>query len=71
MAKGSKTVKTALGLALVVIGVGLVYWGYDLSGSIRSQLTQTISGSEPDKVMMCYVGGAASLVVGLFLLLKK
>jgi len=71
MARSNKTLKTALGLALLVVGGGLIYWGYDLSGSIGSQLTKTLSGSEPDKVMMFYIGGAVSLVVGLFLLFKK
>ena len=60
-----------IGLVLVVIGAGLAIWGYQMSGSIGSQLNQALSGSPSDKVMACYIGGAASLVVGLFLLLKK
>ncbi|MFY0666250.1 MAG: DUF3185 family protein [Natronospirillum sp.] len=59
-----------IGLALVVVGAGLGYWGYDLSGSVGSQITQTVTGSETDRVMTYYIAGAASFVVGLYLVLK-
>jgi len=59
-----------IGLALVVVGAGLGYWGYDLSGSVGSQITQTVTGSETDRVMRYYIAGAASFVVGLYLVLK-
>jgi hypothetical protein len=42
-----------------------------LSGGVGSQLNQAFSGSPTDKVMAFYIGGAVSLAVGLFLLLKK
>ena len=60
-----------VGIILVVIGAGLAIWGHQMSGSFGSQLNQAFSGSPSDKVMACYIGGAASLVVGLFLLFKK
>ena len=60
-----------IGLILLVVGIGLAYWGYRLSGSVGSQLSEAFTGSPTDKVMTFYIGGAASLVVGLFLLLKK
>lgn len=63
--------KKIIGLILVVVGIGLAYWGYRLSGSVGSQLTQAFTGSPTDKVMAFYIGGAASLVVGLFLLVTK
>ena len=60
-----------LGIALVIVGLGLAFWGYRLSGSVGSRITQAVTGSDTDKVMTLYIGGAASLVVGLFLLIKK
>jgi len=60
----------AIGLALIVIGVGLAYWGYQISETVTSQLTSTISGSLPDEVMYRYIGGAACGVAGLFLVAK-
>lgn len=55
----------------MVIGIGLAFWGYQMSGSIGSKITQTITGSNTDKVMALYIGGAVSFVVGLYLYIKK
>jgi len=63
--------KKIIGLILLVVGIGLAYWGYQMSGSVGSQLSQAFTGSPTDKVMAYYIGGAASLVVGLFLLFTK
>ena len=60
-----------IGLVLAIVGAGLAVWGYRLSGGFGSQVTQAFTGSPTDKVMIFYIGGAASLAVGLFLLLKK
>lgn len=60
-----------LGVALLIIGLGLAYWANQQSGSITSQLAETVTGSPTDKVMMLYIGGAASFVVGLLLVIKK
>lgn len=67
----NKTNIQILSIALMVIGVGLAYWGYDMSGGLDSQLNQAFSGSSSDGVMIRYIAGAASFVVGLFLFLKK
>ena len=60
-----------IGIVLAVVGAGLAFWGYRLSGGFGSQVTQAFTGSPADKVMMFYIGGAASLVAGLFMLFKK
>ena len=60
-----------IGIILLVLGVGLAVWGYQLSGSVGSQLTKAVSGSYTDKVMMMYIGGAASAIAGLYMLTKK
>jgi hypothetical protein len=60
-----------ISIALIVIGVGLSLWGHQLSGSVGSQLTKAITGSHADKVMTLYIGGAASVIVGLYLYIKK
>ena len=63
--------KKILGIVLAIVGAGLAIWGYRLSGGFGSQVTQAFTGSPADKVMLFYIGGAVSLAVGLFLLLKK
>ncbi|HKJ52953.1 MAG TPA: DUF3185 family protein [Gammaproteobacteria bacterium] len=70
MAKSSQN-KKLIGLVLTVVGIGLAIWAYRMSGSFGSQLNEAITGSQGDKVMMLYIGGAACIVAGLFLALKK
>lgn len=67
----SKSNIQLISIALMVIGIGLAYWGYDMSGGLGSQLNQAFSGSSSDGVMLRYIAGAASFAAGLFLFLKK
>ena len=71
MANSSNTVLKALGLALVVLGIGLGFWGHQMAGSFASRLSSQLSGAMPNEVMYRYIGGAVSAVVGVFLLVKK
>jgi len=71
MANGSASTNKIIGIILLVVGVGLAYWGYRLSGGVGSQVTQAVTGSPTDKIMAFYIGGAVSLAVGLFLLFKR
>ena len=56
-----------IGIALVVLGLGLAIWAYQLSGSVGSQITQAFTGSNTDRVMTFYIAGAVSFVVGIYL----
>ena len=71
METGSGTTMKITGIVLVVLGIGLAIWGYQLSGSVGSQLTQAVTGSDTDKVMTFYISGAASFVVGIYLFIKN
>ena len=71
MAMGSGTAMKIIGIVLVVIGIGLAIWGYQLSGSVGSQISQAVTGSDTDKVMTFYITGAVSFVVGIFLFIKN
>jgi len=71
MARGSISTTKIIGIILVVIGAGLALWGYQLSGSVGSQITQAVTGSDTDKVMIFYIAGAVSFVVGIYLFAKK
>ncbi|WP_394707301.1 DUF3185 family protein [uncultured Desulfobacter sp.] len=51
--------------------MGLAIWGYQLSGSVGSQITQATTGSNTDKVMTFYIAGAISFVVGIYLFSLK
>lgn len=67
----SKSNVQLISIALMVAGIALVYWGYELSGGFESQLNQAFSGSSSDDVMIRYIAGATSFAVGLFMFLKK
>ena len=59
------------GPILVVVGGGLLYWGYSESQSVTSQVSEAFSGSPLDKVMYKYIGGSAALIIGLYLFFRK
>lgn len=71
MKKALGTTMKIIGLALVVLGIGLAIWAYQLSGSVGSHITQAVTGSDTDKVMTYYIGGAISFFVGIFLFRKN
>ena len=70
MAKSSQS-KRMLGIALIIVGAGLLYWGFQKSEGFESQLTSTITGAQPDEVMIMYIAGAVCAAVGVFLNLKN
>lgn len=59
-----------LGIALIVLGAGLAFWGYEMSSSVGANINEALTGAEPDKVMTLYIAGAISFVVGIFLSVK-
>jgi uncharacterized membrane protein YidH (DUF202 family) len=67
----SATTRKILGIVLVIVGIGLAYWGYQMSGSVSSQLNEALTGSPTDRVMIYYIAALASAAVGVFLLVKK
>lgn len=70
MAKSAMSNFKMAGIVLLILGVGLIIWGFQEAGSFGSQLTQAVSGSDDD-VMMLYIGGAICIAVGAFLFKKK
>lgn len=71
MAKESGSTIRIVGIALIVLGIGLAVWGYRLSGSMGSQITQAVTGSDTDKVMTYYIAGAICFVVGIIITVKR
>lgn len=71
MDMGSGVSMKIIGIVLAVFGIGLAVWGYQLSGSVGSEITQAVTGADTDKVMAFYIGGAASFVVGIYLFAKS
>lgn len=71
MARKSKSKMKVISIALIAIGAGLAYWGYQKSGGLNSQLSNALTGSHSDNVMMLYIGGAVCFAVGIYLYVKN
>jgi hypothetical protein len=71
MGSSSKDTMKIIGIALMVLGIGLTMWGYQLADSVGSQVTKLVTGSDPDKVMLLYISGAVSCIVGIVLVVKN
>lgn len=55
-----KSMTTVIGLVLLVGGAGLA-WGYQMSHSLASNLSQVFTGALPDAVMYRYIVRSAVL----------
>jgi hypothetical protein len=49
----------------------LIWWGYDESQALANRLSRALSGSQTDRVMWKYVGGAVSAAAGAVLLIHR
>lgn len=59
-----------IGLALIVAGGALLYFGIIATESPLEALNQTLSGRYSDETMIYLIGGGVLAVVGLTMLFK-
>lgn len=59
------------GIILVVLGVVLLYFGWQASQSMADQVSESFTGRFTDSTMWYIIGGAVSLAAGAFMLLRK
>lgn len=71
MAKSANSQTQIIGIVLLVVGVGLAFWGYQESQGVASQVSSVVTGSAGDKVMLKYLGGAVCIAIGAFLTFRK
>lgn len=71
MSPSSSTAGKVVGLALLVAGIGLAFWGYQLSTAVTAKLARVMTGALPDAVMYRYIGGAVCGAAGIFLLFRR
>lgn len=55
-----------IGILLIIIGVALALWGYEIYDSASSQVTRALSGETPVKAWAGMIVGAVSVVVGIY-----
>jgi hypothetical protein len=60
-----------MGVVLLVVGVLLLFFGWQSSESVGDQISETLTGRFTDETMWYLIGGAAAVVAGAFLALVK
>ena len=55
-----------IGIILIIAGVALAVWGYNIYDSAGSQITRAISGDVPIEAWVGMVGGAICVVLGIY-----
>ena len=58
-----------IGVVLIIAGIGLGLWGYNLYDSVGSQFSRAFSGDAPLKAWAGMAGGVICLIIG-FLKIK-
>jgi len=56
--------KKYIGIVLIIVGVVLAVWGYDIYDSTGSQLTRAFSGDAPLEAWAGMIGGVILVVLG-------
>lgn len=54
-----------IGIVLIVVGVALALWGYDVFDSASSQISRAFSGDTPIEAWLGMVGGVICAAVGI------
>ena len=54
-----------IGIVLIIAGVVLVMWGYNIYDSTASQVTRALSGDTPIEAWVGMVGGVISVLIGI------
>lgn len=56
-----------VGIILLVVGIALLYFGYQSTQSVGDQISETLTGRFTDNTMWYLIGGAALIAAGGFL----
>lgn len=60
-----------VGVVLLVVGIGLLYFGYQSTQAVSNQVAETLTGRFTDETMWYLIGGAAAAAAGAFLTFIK
>lgn len=55
-----------IGIILIIVGVALAIWGYNIYDSASSQVTMALSGDAPIEAWAGMVGGAVCVAIGIY-----
>lgn len=54
-----------IGIIMIVVGLALAVWGYNVYDAAGSQVTRALSGDTPIEAWAGMVGGAIVLLLGI------
>lgn len=60
-----------IGIALLVVGVALIIYGFNASDSVSSDVSRTFTGSPTNKTLWLLLGGTAAAIVGAVMTLRR
>jgi hypothetical protein len=53
-----------IGVALLVVGIALIVYGFNASDSVSSGVSRVFTGAPTDKTLWLLLGGGAATIVG-------
>ena len=53
-----------IGIALLVVGVVLIFFGFNASDSVSSDVSRAFTGAPTNKTLWMLLGGSAAAIVG-------
>ena len=53
------------GIILIVVGIALIVWGYNIYDSAGSQIIRAFNGDVPAKAWAGMVGGVVCIILGI------
>lgn len=59
--------KRIVGIALLIVGLGLLFFGFQATESFTEEIHETVTGRYTDETTWYLIGGAALAVGGLLL----
>ena len=54
-----------IGIVLVIVGIALIVWGYNIYDSAGSQISRAFSGNAPIEAWAAMIGGAICAAFGI------
>lgn len=65
------SINRIVALALIVIGLVLIYLGYQSSQGLDDQISEAVTGNFTDETIFYWIGGAISAILGVVMLRRR
>lgn len=60
-----------LGIVLLVVGLILLFFGWQSTESVGEQLTEAVTGRFTEQTMLYLIGGAVAAIAGLYIIVTR